>query len=307
MNIGSPAINCNSGSAGTSTEPSPGNTLPPLFVFGQNQDGAPHFSQNIIAQASTTSNNNTNNVSNNSSTQCNTNYAFTTPSTKNNSTNDKNGVPYQQQPTSFEAVRAPWDQGGSAHISRLFALSNNRTNGNISSNYITSSSSKKRKDRGSTDSSVSLSNSIQNNNIQQELQQPEEADDLRIGNIANLHKIIKLLPSQHSKTETIGLMCLHSIVNMQIGKLIFNDNNNMWLVMDDKYLLTTNDDPRYTGLDFEPTSEVYGTSVKDFLEEVYAHVIMNEKLLVELLGGSKEAYLILNHIFAQRALYQQEH
>ena len=94
----------------------------------------------------------------------------------------------------------------------------------------------------------------------------------------------------------MGLMCLHLIVNKQIGKLIFNDDNNMWLVMDDKYLLTTNDDPRYTGLYYEPTSEVVGTCVKDFLEEVYAHVIINEKLLVELLGGSKEAYLILNHI-----------
>lgn len=89
-------------------------------------------------------------------------------------------------------------------------------------------------------------------------------------------------------------MCLHSIINKQIGKLIFNDDNNMWLVMDDEYLLTANDDLRYTF--YEATSEVYGTGVKDFLEEVYAHVIINEKLLVELLGGSKEAYLILNHI-----------
>jgi len=297
MNIGTPAINCNSGSAGTSAEPSPGNNRPPLFVFGQNQDSAPHrFSQNIIAQASTTSttSNNTNNVSNNNSTQCNTNYAFTTPSTKNNSTGSSFNVYDKNGATSLEAVRAPWDLGGSGYISRLFALSNNRTNGNISSNCITSSS-KKRKDRGSSDSSVSLNNSIPNNNIQQDgapqLQQPK---DLRIGNIANLHKIIKLLPSQHSKTETMGLMCLHSIINKQIGKLIFNDDNNMWLVMDDEYLLTANDDLRYTFN--EATSEVYGTGVKDFLEEVYAHVIINEKLLVELLGGNKEAYLILNHI-----------
>lgn len=251
--------------------------------------------QNIIAQASTTSNNNTNNVSNNNSTQGNKNYAFTTPSTKNNSTGSSFNVYGKNGATSLEAAVAPWDQGGSGYISRLIALSNNRTNGNISSNCITSSK-KKRKDRGSSDSSVSLNNSIPNNNIQQDGAPQLQHKDLRIGNIANLHKIIKLLPSQHSKTETMGLMCLHSIINKQIGKLIFNDDNNMWLVMDDKYLLTTNDDTRYTGFYYEPTSEVYGTSVKDFLEEVYAHVIINEKLLVELLGGNKEAYLILNHI-----------
>jgi len=188
---------------------------------------------------------------------------------------------------------APWDQGRSQYITRILSLSNDRANGNISSN----SSSKKRKSAIISTGSVSNA-SIQNNNIQQDgahqLQQPEEADYLRIRNIANLHEIIKLLPSQHSKTETIGLMCLHSIINKQIGKLIFNDDNNMWLVMDDEYLLTANDDLRYTF--YEATSEVYGTGVKDFLEEVYAHVIINEKLLVELLGGNKEAYLILNHI-----------
>ena len=297
-----PATHCNSGSSGASVEPFPGNNRPPLFVFGQNKV---HYNNNcnersttVQASASSNSNSNTNNVSNNNSIRDNNAYEFTTPSKNNNNPTDSSFNVYEKNgATSLEAVGAPWDQGGSGYISRLIALSNNRTNGNISSNCITIIS-KKRKDRSSTDSSVSLYNSIQNNNIQQDgapqLQQPEEADDLRIGNIANLHKIIKLLPSQHSKTETMGLMCLHSIINNQIGKLIFNDDNNMWLVMDDEYLLTANDDLRYTFN--EATSEVYGTGVKDFLEEVYAHVIINEKLLVELLGGNKEAYLILNHI-----------
>ena len=137
MNIGSPAIHCNGGSAGTSAEPLSNNNRP-LFVFGQNQDGTPHrFNDNIIAQASTTSNNNTNNVSNNNSTQGNENYAFTTPSTKNNSTGSSFNVYDKNGATSLEAVGAPWDQGGSGYINRLFALSNNRANGNISSNCIT--------------------------------------------------------------------------------------------------------------------------------------------------------------------------
>lgn len=106
MDIGSPAIHCNSGSAGTSAEPSPGNNRPPLFVFGQNQDSA------------------------------------------------------------------PLDR--SQYITRILSLSNDRANGNISSN----SSSKKRK--SAIISTGSVSNASIQNNIQQDgahqLQQPEEAE-----------------------------------------------------------------------------------------------------------------------------------
>ena len=272
MNIGSPASHCNSGSAGTSAEPSPGNHRPPFFVFGQNQHGTPHrFNDNIIAQASTTSNN-TNNVSNNNSAQCDKNYAFTTPSTKNNSTSssfnvyDKDGVPFQQQPTSLEALYYSLNanKNGSNNNSSISSIDDSSTNHNL---------------QHPTDGTTSNNNNVTPSPSANDMEQQH------IDNIANLRYIALQSPDERGFTECLGLIILESTVMKRRGKLTYTNVNNMALDIDDNQI---------TGLD-EP-SMVFGGGTKDFLEEVFVHVISDKALVLEFLGGNIEAFQILNHL-----------
>ena len=140
-----------------------------------------------------------------------------------------------------------------------------------------------------TDGTTSTNNNYTSNYLQQKEVTPspsaKDMEQQHINNISNLRSIALQSPEERGFTEFLGLIILESIVMNKRGILTYTNVNNMTLDIDDNQI---------TGLD-EP-SIVFGGGTKDFLEEVFVHVISDEGLVLEFLGGNEEAFQILNHL-----------